>query len=339
MANFIILRLVPTEPVDEQFFRDSYLNKDGTPITVEVLDASFANLNPNDWSVPLGAATYNTSAPSDDEDSWLFQHRREVTDPGPPPVTVIEFRAVASAALRVTVPSPEFKSADLRIRVRRGTNVIAQFAVDFNVTITGDLDPPDAADDRAQFFQDLPAAAYLTLPDPATEPALGDETVTLPTDGSPPNFLDLKEAVVEVLQADPAIGSNPADIEEALATLTAAQSRHVAYELVWNRAVSPLPAVDSNTVEHMYTTGETDDASGDETARQQFEAALIRQRVELNAEAEVLAKYVFSLGAAVACERLSREATRAGLRFPIRPAQPVPTDGKFMEAEVSLKNP
>jgi hypothetical protein len=336
MAHFIILRLVPTEPVDEQFFRDEYLNKDGTPITVEVLDASFATLNPNDWTTPLGAATYTTSAPSDDEDSWLFQHRRAIS--GFPPI-VIEFRAVATAALSVTLPDPEFKSADIRIRVRRGTNVIAQFAVDFNVTVTGDLDPPDAGDDRAQFFQELPAAAYLTLPEPATEPALGDEAVTLPADGSPPNFLDLKEAVVAVLQADPEIGSNPADVEEALATLTPEESRHVAYELVWNRAVSPLPAVDSETVEHMYTTGETGGGSGDETARQQFEAALIRQRIELNAHAELLGKYVFALGAAVACERLSRGALRAGLRFPIRPAQLVPTAGKIMETEVSLKNP
>jgi hypothetical protein len=58
-----------------------------------------------------------------------------------------------------------------------------------------------------------------------------------------------------------------------------------------------------------------------------------------DAQAEVLAKYVYSLSAALACEDASVNATRAGLRFPIQPSQPAAADGKIKEAEVVLKNP
>ena len=71
-------------------------------------------------------------------------------------------------------------------------------------------------------------------------------------------------------------------------------------------------------------------------ARVQFEGALAQYRAARDAEAEVLAKYIFTLSAAIACENKSKAAALAGLRFPIRPD--VIQDGKIQEAEVVLQN-
>jgi hypothetical protein len=319
LARFIIVRLHPDGAVAASVFA-SYLSD----LTIEAFEVSFGTLRPDLGATPLGSASF---LPLDAANNRIFQHSR--LEPGPPPAVVS--KSIATAVLELTLPSPEYIDPDVILRVRRGGNVIATFTVDYNVPIADESFPANSAD-YAAFFQDVvPIAAYVPLSDPALDPDPTDAFVTLPKDGSPPSFLDLKNAITAVLSADP---GNTLQI----AALTAAQARHVAFEIMWNRTVAPLPTLAPLSLERVYTT-ESGESSSDEADRQTFEAELTRYRAMNDAQAEVLAKYVYSLSAALACEDASVKASRAGLRFPIRPSQPAATDGKIKEAEVVLKNP
>jgi hypothetical protein len=349
MATFLIIRLRPEAPVSGDEFRE-YLNNSKGALTIEVLDVSFSKLNPkNPPDALLGSATYD---PLDASANRIFQHRSGIDIspvPLPPqPLTQTQRRAIATAVIPITLPSPEFGTPDLSLRVKRGTKVIATFPVEYNVAVADtDFPPapgpslhnPDPDDPRgyAAHFQDVtPVAALIPLAAPVSEPDLDDAIVSLPRDGSPPNYLDLKNAIKQALQADPGVA--PADVEDAISRLTAAQARHVAFEIASRRTLSPLPTVSAESLEAYYTRGFGNDTNDDD-ARQQFEGALLRHQGALNAEGEVLAKYVFSVAAALTAERLSAGAEKAGLRFPVQPGELDVGSGKIVEAEVVLQNP
>jgi hypothetical protein len=357
MAQFLIVRLRPETPVTGDDFTQ-YLRNPGGDLTIEVLDVSFAKLNPKAPPDPLlGSATYN---PDDPDANRIFQHRAGVDvapppaapPPPPAPLTKTVPMAIATAAVEITSPVPEFGTPDIALRVKRGTKVIATFPVTYNVAVaTTTLPPPPPPPDpvtghnpdpldplgRTVHFQsdDLPVAALVPLVAPALEPDLGDASVTLPRDGSPPNYLDLKNAVKQVMRSDPG-GIAEADLEDRISRLTPAQARHVAFEIASQSSLAPLTTLTAETLERFYTLGVGNDTN-DDNDRQQFEGKLLQYQGELNATGEVLAKYVYSLAAALTAERLSREATTAGLQFPMRPAAP-PAAGKIAESLVALRN-
>jgi hypothetical protein len=350
MAKFLIVRLRPESPVSGTDFT-SYLRNGNGDLTIEVLDASFGRLNPKNPPDPLlGSATYN---PDDPAANRIFQHRAGIPIapvPLPPnPLTRTELRAIATAAIEITLPVPEFGTPDILLRVKRGTKVIATFPIDYNIAVADtalppppsdplhDPDPADPLGRAAHFQGDFPIAALVPLVAPATEPDLGDASVTLPRDGSPPNFLDLKNAVEQVLLGDPGLPNDPQVLEDAISRLTPAQARHVAFEIASQRKLSPLTTISADALERYYTLGFGDDED-DDNDRQQFEGKLLQAQGELNATGEVLAKYVYSLAAALTAERLSREAARAGLQLPVRPGASAPASGKVIEAQVVLRN-
>src|SRR3954463_4020106 len=100
MAKFLIVRLRPEAPVSGTEFT-SYLRNTSGDLTIEVLDVSFAKLNPKNPPDPLlGSATYN---PIDPDANRIFQHRSGIENmpaPDPPaPPTRTELRAIATAAI------------------------------------------------------------------------------------------------------------------------------------------------------------------------------------------------------------------------------------------------
>lgn len=138
-------------------------------------------------------------------------------------------------------------------------------------------------------------------------------TVTVPEDGTAPNFDDLRAAVETVLNAEPGnLGS--------IADLTIQEARHVAYEITWDRQAFPLPEPD-RSLEAMYTGPHgLDDA--EERDRRIFEGDLLTYYVQHNNEADRLANYVFSLSAAIWCEQQSAAVKKVGYLFPVFPTAP-----------------
>lgn len=306
MPRLIILHLHPEEPTSGADFA-GYLSN----LTIEAFDVSFAHLG----GQPIGTASFNPVPAL----SSIIQHvRMEGVPPG------LEPQAVATAVIEVNAPWPEYTTSDVFLRVRRGSKRIAVNAINYNVAIrdVSSLPAPEAYASLA------PVGLYLSLPPPGRELDPSDAYVELPKDGSPPNFADLKGAIEKVLAKDPGAGAPP-----ELTQLTSAQCRHIAREIAWNRHLDPLP-LPPRSLGEMYTAPVGGDA---DTARKTFEAELVRYRAVLDSRAEVLARYIFSLSAALACEKKSRDAGLAGFHFPVRPGATTPA-GKIKDAKVVLEN-
>jgi hypothetical protein len=307
MPDVIVIRLHPEKPTTGADF-SNYL----TGLTIEAWDASVTKPTVNvSADVPIGQASGARIA-----QHWL-------------PTLTFPPAAVATAILEITAPPPkEYAEPDVVLRVKRGATVVGVFTVDYNVAVeTVASIPAASAPPASSPFPSLGSTAvHLALPSPALAADPNDVIVTLPKDGSPPNFTDLMNAVKKVLSQDP--GGSP-----DLTTLTPEKCRHIAYEIAWNRHIDPLP-VPSPDLETMYTT----DAAGfDSKAHQLFEADLLKYTATHNGTAELLATYVYSMVAALVCEQKSIAATRADLEFPIRPGVATPS-GKIKEADVILTN-
>lgn len=301
MANYLVLRLVPKEPVGAVDFTPYLQN-----LSFDVLDVSFA-------SAPGGTSILTSGGFAE-----TVQHQRDTAVFPPPPVWTSQ--SVATAVLEIDLPSPEYREPDVVLVISRSSVEIARLSLGYNVAFLIQASPPDT-DPLTEAFRNIPAenvAAYVPLQDPA----LGGLGFELPDDGSPPKFGPLRLAVEEVLNDDPGTLGD-------IASLTPATARHVAREIIWNRSIAPLPAPTSmDVLEDMYTDDGTD-------ARSLFEAELLRFRVEHESRSEALAQYVFALSAAIFAEDESAQAERAGLAVPARPgAEPLP--GKRRDVEVIL---
>ncbi|HWN67041.1 MAG TPA: hypothetical protein VNM90_05345, partial [Haliangium sp.] len=278
-------------------------------LSIEALDVSFANRN----GQLIGDATFHPNAAL----TRIVQHVQLL--PASPPV----LKSVATAVVEINhALITEYATPDVILRVKRGTSTVASYAVDYNVAVLDVPVVPPAADFQAL----VSVSAFIGLPSPKLALDPNDAVVTVPKDGSPPNFADLKAAVEKVLSQDP--GGAP-----DLAELTLAQCRHIAHEIAWNRHIHPLPKP-VRTLEEMYTAPVSSEANNE---RLKFEAERMKYRGVHDAEAEVLVKYVVALSAALACEKRSHNATKAGLRFPIRP-DVVSPNGKIKEAEIIVEN-
>lgn len=314
MAKFIILRLHPDKSVPGAVFT-GYLSN----LEIRAFDASFKDPTGQQPGAFLGSTA---NAPSK-----IVQH----TVPHPDPIKAAQgeklIKSVASAMIKLEPQQSEYAGPDIVLHVLNRANLVRKLEADYNVAFE-DRDP--AAFDPT-LVSPASVAAYVELPAPGLALGGNDAVVDLPKDGTPPNFVDLKAAVEKVLQQDP--GST-----QKLGALTANECRHIAHEIAWNRHVDPIPFAAKDVFEAMYTVpppGEPLAPSLDPYAQQQFQGTLAQYRAVHDAKAEVLAKYVFALSAAIACEKKSAEAPLAGLSFPVRPGAS-PTE-KVQAAEVILK--
>ncbi|MET8150881.1 hypothetical protein ACIBSW_18875 [Actinoplanes sp. NPDC049668] len=299
--SVIVVRLHPEKPTSGIKFTD-YLEG----LTVEVRDRSFADPDAKKPGALLGTAFYDPADPN----STIYQHN----DPGPPGPG-----PVATAAVQVPAPGAgEYLSRDLRLVVTRTVNgettPVSAKNFNFNVELApGSLPNPPTASSYAALD---PVAAYVALPAPLVGLPPGTTFLDVPADGTPPPFDAVLKAMQTVVAQDPGPG-NPPD----LAALTPAQSRHLAREIVYNRILEPLPEP-SKPLEYLYR-----DAGADETARRQFEADLVTYYAVHSTRAEVLAKYVYGVSAALACEQKAKAATQVALTVPVFPGLALPSGG------------
>lgn len=312
MADLIIIRLHPDKPVSGAAF-ENYLS--GLTITAFDLSLGAPNLG-----TEVGSATY--LPPPDPAKPWvpdpgsgIVQHFTTPVLPFPPTP-----EAVATAVVEVMLPSGyrEYLTPDLRIEASRTGMTFADHNLYYDVSILSLASLPPNAD-----FPTLePTSLYLRLPAPV---APGLASLELNEDGSPPNFQALQDAVATVIAADQQ--SIPPAI---LGNLSADQARHIAYEIVWgveDRLPAPPPPPPPGGGEAydalgaLYSDPPNDGSLGNtvEQSRQQFEGSLKSYYAIADAKVERLARFVFALSAAVACEELSTEAGSALLQFPVNP--------------------
>src|SRR5262249_5261759 len=119
-----------------------------------------------------------------------------------------------------------------------------------------------------------------------------------------------------------------------LTKLSVEQCTNIAYEIIWNRTLLPLPVVSGDTLENIYTKPGSD---GDDPTkhRQSFEASLSKYYTSNNGTTETLTKNVYAVSAALACKKESVAADKVGFSFPIL-LTGTPQPGKVAEATVAL---
>ncbi|QEL71780.1 MULTISPECIES: neuraminidase-like domain-containing protein [unclassified Bacillus cereus group] len=358
MPKLLVIRLHPVEPIQavttingESF--DQYLKT----LSIKAVELSFNDPNGSGTSmglskeygpakyieptVPLLPSPTEAGARPNQNNSQIIQHFEivEVLSTGPIKYK-LNFFAVATAVIEIPDPliGEEYLNADVRLVIERNNGDIVHKQKYYNVPLQSANIPSDPND-----FQTLETTSlYLTLPSPGQQLS---PTVTLPEDGTAPNFENLRTAVENVLKAEP---GSTVDI----ANLTRDKCRHIAYEIIWGPMAYPLPVPmayplpvptpplpsfvipprtpEVRKLEEMYTDpqGTNDEAERD---RKIFEGELLAYYAKHNSEAERLANFVFSLSAAIWCEEESKKATQAGYYFPVFLASPV------REAKVILR--
>jgi hypothetical protein len=310
--SIIVIRLHPEKKTDGNTFK-SYL--DG--LEIKVADRSF--VDPKGKVNVLGTARYIAEG---DPNSTIVQHLRLI-------VGIPVRQPVATAAIHIPDPLgfPEYKSPDLTLTITRtvpptATQTVINHDINFNIDLMpGALPVPPPPPNPFAWAAFAPVALYLPLPPPKVGLGPGVAFVDVPTDGTPPPFKDVLDAMKAVVNADPF--APPPD----LAALTVEQCRHIAYEIVNNRTLDPLP-VPGASLEDMYS-GAAD------TELQQFEANLLTYYTVHNTRAEVLAKFIYSVSQALACNGKTQSATQVGFTFPILPGLP-PVGEKIAETTVVI---
>ena len=247
MSSLIVIRIVPQTPVDPTTF-SSYLNPPGLgALQITAFDLSFGNPA---TGVNVGSASFITpsTAPTP-----------VVATPVPPPVSFAspQYTPVPSSAIVQQydlMPSSPGESAfyqlesvataviqipsasafeNLRLVAQYGSGAGAAaipIALDFyDVAVTAGPAPnlntwtPSLVSSLPQPdpFGALKPSLYLQLPSPPT--AANPLTLQLPTDGTPPPFDALLDAVTKVLKSDPGAAVTPATTALALAGSTKLQ--------------------------------------------------------------------------------------------------------------------
>ena len=322
----IVIRLHPDKAVEPAVFT-TYLQN----LQIQAFDLSFTGPT---TGAPAGqAASFLTAAtdppfppdppdygPSAGDNTGIVQHV-EVQFVGGPGGGINFWLPVSLATAVIEVPATGYEN--LRLAVSRGTEEIGAGGPYYNVA----LEPGSLTPDQFQFSG--VNSLYLAIPAPITE--ANAVYLTLPGDGSPPPFDQLLAAVTQVLGVDPG-GALP-----ELGTLTPEQCRNIAYEIVWSS--QPALPTPPDSLSDMYddppNSGDPSDTN--EQNRRQFEGTLTSYYATPDATADRLAKWVYALAAAFACQQSSQEATQALLTFPVNPGQQ--TTASVAETEVMLVAP
>ena len=350
MPQVILVRLVPMKPTSGANF-SNYL----TNLSIRAFDLSFGD---SAVGTQVGQAQgawipnagIDPSGPDfEPATQRILQHAAVYQLTGDPLPVEVRLEAVATAIIELNPPpATEFNTADLRLEIRQGGQLVAYERLDFNVKVE-----PDASisNDPLTYIPVLFAgtvvgnvgepAVVVTLPDPGVALDPNSAFVELPPDGSPPKFASLRNAIDKVLAQDPGGGATLAN----QSPLTAARSRQVAREIIWNRKIAPPPErPNGRRLEVMYTHPQTDTSMSDddrdkaEMDRKQYEASLLGYYALQNANADRLAQYVFAASAAVWAEQQSSNPGRIGMRFPVETGPPPTPGATFRQADVVIVN-
>nr|WP_281720110.1 neuraminidase-like domain-containing protein [Nitrosomonas nitrosa] len=343
MPQVIVVRLAPMKPISGADF-SSYL----TNLSIRAFDLSFGNSSDGTlvgqaqgaWIPNSGLnAVGPVFTPATQRIVQHFSVYQVQALPLPAPTDPdVRLEAVATAIIELNLPATEFNTIDLRLEIKQGTQLVAYERIDFNVKI--EPNAPISSNPLTYINVD-PPAVVVTLPDPGVALDPNAAFVELPPDGTPPKFVLLRDAINKVLTQDPGGGATLAN----RSSLTVAQSRQIAREIIWNRKIAPPPERPNNRrLEDMYTRPPTDTSmSNDERDkadmdRKQYEASLLGYYALQNANSDRLAQYVFAASAAVWAEQQSASPGRIGLRFPIEIGTPSTPGATFRQADVVLVN-
>ncbi len=341
MPHVILVRLVPMKPTSGANFSGYLAN-----LSIRAFDLSFGNSADGTLvGQAEGAWVPNTGidavgpafTPANQRIVQHFSVYPVQVNPLPaPPSPDVRLEAVATAIIELNPPAAEFNTTDLRLEIKQGAQLVAYERLDFNVKV--EPNAPISNNPQTYIAVD-PPAVVVTLPDPVVALDPNAAFVDLPADGSPPKFVPLRNAVDKVLAQDPGGGATLAN----RSPLTAAQSRQVAREIVWNRQIAPPPDRPNNRrLEDLYTRPQTDSSwSTDERDkadmdRKQYEAALLGYYALQNANSDRLAQYVFAASAGVWAEQQSANPGRVGLRFPVETGTPPTPGSTFRQAEAVI---
>ncbi|MBV9772573.1 MAG: hypothetical protein JO040_01400, partial [Gemmatimonadetes bacterium] len=286
MPSLIILRLHPVKPVDAATFT-SYL----TGLSIEAFDLTLADsVSGVSIGTASGIANPHLGSPANNSvtigSTSILQHYQNLVV-GPSTKRFLQSAATAVIVANAPAGHPEYPSAssfDVRLRITRGGTTLVHDELEFNASVVN-VAGPLSTDQRVYFA--MPASAYVALPSAAVglDPSLAH--VDLPANGVAPPFADMVKAIDLVLAKDPGgtqLKSHP--------PLTAAESRQIAAEIVWNRALYP-PPTPPRSLDEMYTTpaSDADDVKRD---RMQFEGELAGYQAVHTAEALRLAGFVYA---------------------------------------------
>jgi hypothetical protein len=320
MADLVVIRIHPVTPSDPADFAASLAG-----LTISIFDRSYGNPT---TGTQIGTASFDTP---DLNTGVIVQHYL--------PVFPFDAFSVATAVIVIDPPAgyTEYQTSDLLLKITRSGIPIADSSINYNVDqrpgfalplppapVAGDPLPTIAA--KSAGYEALaPVALYWAMPTFDTDPSKA--YLQVPTDGTPPNFDALRLAVEKVLAADP---TGTVDLTK----LSVEQCTNIAYEIVWNRVLLPLPAPSGHSLEEMYTKPGSDDDHVTQD-RQQFESDIAKYYTTNDGQSDVLTKYVYAMSAALACQVQSVNAAQAGFSFPVL-LTGSPGPGQLAEAKVAL---
>lgn len=353
MPQVILVRLVPMKPTSAADFTN-YL----TNLSIRAFDLSFGDSADGTlvgqaqgaWIPSSGVnATGPAFTPGTQRILQHFSIYSVQVNPFPAPADPdVRLESVATAVIELNPPATEFNTADLRLEIKQGTQLVAYERLNFNVKVE-----PNApiSNNPLSYIPVLfsgvmvgsveEPAFVVTLPDPGVALDPNAAFVELPADGTPPKFAPLRAAIDKVLAQDPAGGATLAN----RSPLTASQARQVAREIIWNPKVTPPPdRPNKRRLEDMYTHPQTDTSWSDddrdkaEMDRKQYEASLLGYYALQGANSDRLAQYVFAASAAVWAEQQSAAPVRASLHFPVETGTPPTPGSTFRQADVVIED-
>ncbi|RFS81970.1 insecticidal toxin complex protein [Actinomadura spongiicola] len=298
MPALIVVRLRPTRPVTGAAFTSAL-----SGLTVEAFDLGFGS-TADGTSLGTASGVFTSTSVADIAvdltSTAIVQHFVDVGAIPPLPPTTRLPMAAATAVIVAEPPAdhpeyPEGTSFDLRLKLTRDDAPIADRRIDFNATVVTVTQLPILLSDVVG----LAPSAYAALPVAASG---AGGRLELPQDGTPPDFASLVKAIDAVLALDPADGATIAE----RTTLSAAQAKHVAAEIEWDRTVHPAPP-EPRPLAEMYTAPEPGVPGNDDVdnARRRFEAELDGYYATHDGNALRLTGFVYAVWAAMMCERLS----------------------------------
>lgn len=242
MSSLIVIRIIPPQPQKQERFRDHHLNPALGPLQITAFELSFSDPSvgrslgtakyvkasavpsPLDFSVLLPTVLKSPKYLPASPTTGIVQHYD--VDGSVPPNDSAFFQLDAAATAIIEIPAAA-KIENLRLVAQWGSGASATpvpvgqlfYDVQLRAGPTPDLNAwtPSSTDIHPQVdpWMELLPSAYLHLP--AAPGSANPFSFSLPTDGTPPPFDDLRAAVEQILALDPGLSPGVATTAAAVA--------------------------------------------------------------------------------------------------------------------------
>jgi hypothetical protein len=244
----VIVKLVPVKPTSHEAFRAALEKLTITAYDLSVEDSS--------KGAKIGTATGLLAVEDSLFDSQLEKsptslEKSILQDWSPPPLAPSLDRQIHSVGTAIILVSPPGggSTLNLHLEIQRNDLIIVDSTVEYNV----DVISMKLVSDQATYMK-LPPSTYFALPLEDPNPA----AIQLSSDGQPPDFDKLRTAINLALDRDPSTDQKfKLHLECRDDPFSPAESRQIASEITWNRALYPPPTPATN-IYQMYTTPRVD---------------------------------------------------------------------------------